>query len=111
LARRFVVKALRRHGLESLVDVAQLLTSEAVTNAVVHAGSTCTLTMTSAEDCIHIQVEDRGRGTIALRRSSPTSTTGGRGLFIIDRLAARWGVSETVLGNTVWFDVPFVARV
>ncbi len=78
-------------------DVA-LLISELVTNAVRHSGSrargTLTVRLAASEDCIRIEVSDCGAGfaPTAIPRPSPDAP-GGRGLFLVDAIASRWGVS------------------
>ena len=39
-------------------------------------------------------------------RMSDTGAVGGRGLAIVDELAARWGCDVDELGTTVWFELP-----
>jgi anti-sigma regulatory factor (Ser/Thr protein kinase) len=105
MGRAFVADALRRWKLEALVETAVLLTSELVTNAVVHARSTSTLSVGHNGSTIRIELLDRGHGKVALRRSSPGGVGGGRGLYMVDQLATAWGSAETNAGTTVWFEL------
>jgi anti-sigma B factor antagonist len=98
------------HG-ENDSATATLLTSELVTNAVVHPeqrqGARIGLRITSYEDCIRVEITDSGVG---FDPSAPTPTqpdTGGRGLFVVDRLASRWGATRRTSGNDVGFCVWF----
>jgi anti-sigma regulatory factor (Ser/Thr protein kinase) len=89
-----------------LVDV-QLLVSEIVTNAVVHAPAedTIVLAVLATEDVVRVEISDRGGGFTPpdeIGKREPTS--GGWGLPIIDAVAQRWGVDHTD-GTTVWFEV------
>jgi anti-sigma regulatory factor (Ser/Thr protein kinase) len=105
IGRAFVSDALRRWKLDALVETAALLTSELVTNAVVHARSTSSLTVQQIHDAIRVELLDRGHGRVALRRSSPGAVGGGRGLFIVEQLATAWGSRDTPAGTTVWFEL------
>lgn len=102
-SRRFVREALARWELSELTDTAVLLTSELVTNAVVHA---------QTEVAITIRLEDRESVSIAVtdgssiqpRLTAPAhDATTGRGLAILDQLAASWEVVRQGAGKTVRF--------
>jgi anti-sigma regulatory factor (Ser/Thr protein kinase) len=103
-ARRHVVAILEQWHLESLVDTAQLLTSELVTNAVLHARTDMVLTVEERDGGgVRIAVTDLSPVSPALRRHSATSTTG-RGLRLLDQLADSWNVDDdNGGGKTVWF--------
>jgi anti-sigma regulatory factor (Ser/Thr protein kinase) len=103
-ARRFVRQELR-HGVVD-VDTAALLVSEVVTNAVLHARTTVTLTVRAHGSIAHIEVRDGSPVQPRVHAFSPTSATG-RGLRLLDLLAKRWGVDADPRtgGKVVWFDV------
>jgi anti-sigma regulatory factor (Ser/Thr protein kinase) len=95
---------------ETLHD-ALLLTSELVTNAVVHAGvgeaDALDLYVASHPEYLHVSVCDPG-GV----ESSPhvqdmdVTVPGGMGLFLVDQISSRWGVDELRSGGTqVWFEL------
>jgi serine phosphatase RsbU (regulator of sigma subunit)/anti-sigma regulatory factor (Ser/Thr protein kinase) len=108
-ARRFVRETLRSWQIPDrsgwLVDDAVLLTSELVTNAVVHAG-------TPLRVCCRL---DGGEIEVSVRDSHPTRTIGdepaaddaertnGRGLMLPAALASSWGVSYSRTAKAVWF--------
>jgi anti-sigma regulatory factor (Ser/Thr protein kinase) len=102
LARREITGALSRWGLDGLVDAAQLLTSELVTNSVLHARTPVTVTINQREGEIRVAVSDGSAIEPAIRRHSMTSTTG-RGLQMLLSLADDWGSEVTKTGKTVWF--------
>jgi anti-sigma regulatory factor (Ser/Thr protein kinase) len=103
-ARRAVRAALSAQPPE-LVETAVLLTSELVTNAVVHAGDSATLVIESAERVARIEVVDPGHATyLAPLRLGPSSESG-RGLAIVEDLADAWGVDSRVGGKAVWFEL------
>jgi len=105
-SRRFVARALANWGMQALVDPAVLLTSELVTNAVVHAQTDVVVTIRREDrECITISVYD---GSLRPPRIAPHSDDAatGRGLGILDTLASSWEV-QTVgsAGKTVSFSL------
>jgi anti-sigma regulatory factor (Ser/Thr protein kinase) len=104
VARRFVRARLEDGAAD--VDTATLLVSEVVTNAVLHARSAVTLTVDVADDVVRITVRDGSPVQPRVHPLAPTSATG-RGMFLVDRLAKRWGVDADPVagGKVVWFEV------
>ncbi|MDQ6615303.1 MAG: ATP-binding protein [Actinomycetota bacterium] len=104
-AREFVAAGLRDSGVDEpvLVDRLSLVTSELVTNAVVHAGTDVEVRVTIDPSDVWVEVVDRSP---VLPYRSPPSPSGisGRGLDLVDALADAWGVAEVEhgLGKTVW---------
>ena len=103
-ARRHIAVTLQGWGLDTLVDTARLLTSELVTNAVLHARTDMTLTVETEGDGVRVSVTDASPISPAMRRHSDTATTG-RGLRLLDELADSWTVSDTAGGKTVSFSL------
>jgi anti-sigma regulatory factor (Ser/Thr protein kinase) len=101
-ARRFVALHLRRWDLESLVSDAELLTSELVTNAVLHAWGDVTLTLAVAEGVAEVGVSDRS-SDLPEQRPRTWRAEGGRGLRLVDLVAREWGVVTVDGGKQVWF--------
>lgn len=101
-ARQHVGAALRQWGLDGLADTACLLTSELVTNAVLHARTSMTVSIVEKDNGVRVSVTDGSPVPVALRRHSTTATTG-RGLQLLDQLADAWSVEEAGGGKTVWF--------
>jgi anti-sigma regulatory factor (Ser/Thr protein kinase) len=101
-ARQHVGATLRRWHREGLAETARLLTSELVTNAVLHARTAMTLAIEETETGIRVSVTDESPVPPAMRRHSVTATTG-RGLRLLDQLADAWSVDDTNGGKTVWF--------
>ncbi|MGZ8765577.1 MAG: ATP-binding protein [Acidimicrobiia bacterium] len=105
VARRFVGAALRRLDTDAaVVETAQLLVSELVTNAVVHAGSAVKLSVVPRVDRVRIEVADDGSGHARLRIAGHDAVDG-RGLGIVDRIARSWGSNERDGGKSVWFEL------
>lgn len=103
-ARRNVTTTLHEWGLDGMVDTARLLTSELVTNAVLHARTDMTVTVEEQGRGVRISVADHSPVSPALRHHSTTATTG-RGLRLLDELADAWSVADDRDGKTVWFSL------
>jgi serine/threonine-protein kinase RsbW len=84
---------------------AKLVATELVNNAVIHGEGRITLRVERHADTVRIEVVDEGIGNApAIREEARSDDAGGRGLRIVDALAARWGTFE---GTThVWADLP-----
>ena len=105
IARRFVNDTLTRWGwVHRDDDVVQLLVSELVTNALVHARSDVRLDVGHHRDRLRVSVEDRSTRQPA-QREQRTWSVDGRGLQLVDALAADWGVTQTRRGKSVWFEL------
>jgi anti-sigma regulatory factor (Ser/Thr protein kinase) len=101
-ARRFVQGVLRDIVSPADLEAVVLLTSEVVTNAVMHAGTAIDLVVRTVQGCIQIESSDQGDQTPVVL--NPASDDGrGRGMKIIDALSQEWGVTPTARGKTVWF--------
>ena len=103
-ARRTVRSFLRGHGVDGVEDVASLLVSELVTNAVLHARTAVGLRIAAVGDRLRVEVSDGSRAR-PVRQEFRPEATGGRGLLLLDRLAASWDVRRTPDGKTVWFEL------
>ncbi|MFI6410267.1 SpoIIE family protein phosphatase [Streptomyces sp. NPDC050585] len=103
-ARRLARRALARWGLEELNDAVELLVSEVVTNAVRYASRPVTLRLLRT-DVLRCEVGDDSPQLPRQRRARDTDE-GGRGLFLVNRLARRWGATRLSTGKVVWFELP-----
>lgn len=104
-AREFVSTALRKNRVApETVDIARLLTSELVTNVVVHARSPMVVSVRVTDRRVRIEVEDRD-GAAAQPLGSDVTDSHGRGLTIVSRLARDWGIERHADGKTVWFEL------
>ena len=88
--------------LNSLSDAAQLLTSEVVTNSLLHARSSIRLTIEQTTSGIRIAVTD-GSVVVPSMRPKSNSATTGRGLLLLNQLADEWDTDVAEGGKTVWF--------
>lgn len=105
-ARRFLAGVLHSWRMPELAtDDASLLATELATNAIQHAQTT--FTMRVSYDGAHVRVEVHDGSAILPRPRVPAAEDlGGRGLLLVERLAARWGREHTPEGKRVWFEVP-----
>jgi anti-anti-sigma regulatory factor len=104
LARSAVAEFCQGLGLRDH-DAAQLVASELVTNAVIHARTTIDLTLRFLSPVLHIAVRDRAGGMPRLTGIVDESAESGRGLVLVDALAARWGSLLPHGGKVVWAQV------
>ena len=104
LARSLVIDFLRRNGSESAVDVASLLTSELVTNAVVHGATTVGLSATLFNHRLRVEASDRSSKAPVVRLAGHGDTDG-RGLVVVASLATDWGYEMRATGKSVWFEL------
>jgi anti-sigma regulatory factor (Ser/Thr protein kinase) len=103
-ARRLVRRALDRWALADLSDSVELLVSEIVTNAVRYAGRPITLRLLRT-DVLRCEVGDDAPQLPRMRHAG-TQDENGRGLFLVHRLAQRWGATRLSAGKVVWFELP-----
>lgn len=106
-ARRLLVRQLDAWELSALADVAELVVSELVTNAVRHAreprGRLIATRFERLEHGVRIEVHDANDDKPEPRQASPDASSG-RGLTLVDALTAgRWGTtSRDGVGKLVW---------
>ncbi|MER6913636.1 SpoIIE family protein phosphatase [Streptomyces sp. NPDC000594] len=102
-ARRLARRALSRWGLEELSDSVELLVSEVVANAVRYAERPVMLRLLRT-DVLRCEVGDDSPQLPRQRKARETDE-GGRGLFLVNRLARRWGATRLSSGKVVWFEL------
>ncbi|MEV7536231.1 SpoIIE family protein phosphatase [Streptomyces hydrogenans] len=113
-ARAFVRDTLQGWGHPELVDDAVVLTSELVTNAVVHAGTAADVLCLRSEDSVRVEVADRYPEREIPVQSGRTIASpdreNGRGLLLCAALADRWGVDYSPTRKHVWFHLNLPQR-
>ncbi|WP_370149975.1 SpoIIE family protein phosphatase [Streptacidiphilus sp. EB129] len=102
-ARRFTRETLVGWGLPSLCDFAELLVSELVSNALLHAGMPTQLRL-FRDRVLTLEVADADSHAPRLRRVSEEDE-GGRGMHLVNELAHRWGSRATRHGKVVWLEL------
>jgi anti-sigma regulatory factor (Ser/Thr protein kinase) len=103
-ARSFVTTALHQLGGEALSDLAELLVSELVTNAILHAHSEVSVQVSMDGSVVRIDVDDDSPRAPQQRDYSQEATTG-RGLALFEALSTAWGTRPKNGGKTVWFEL------
>jgi serine/threonine-protein kinase RsbW len=98
----------------AILDDALLVLSELVTNSLRHAGAgpgdRIGVEVSCREDGVRIEVRDAGPGITARRIDPPDpGRRGGRGLYLIQEVAERWG-AERGDGSLVWVELRARAR-
>jgi anti-sigma regulatory factor (Ser/Thr protein kinase) len=111
VARRRLVSDLTHAGVcGSAVTDAALVLSELLSNALCHAtplpGADLRAAWSLDGDCVRVSVTDGGAPTVPELGEPSPSTTGGRGLRIVERLSLCWGTRHDGEATTVWAEVP-----
>jgi PAS domain S-box-containing protein len=106
-ARGFTRAKLEAWGLSSLSDMAELLVSELVTNALTHTDRPRQLRL-FCDRTLTIEVADSDPRAPTVRRFTDYEE-GGRGIRLVDELAHRWGSRSTRHGKVVWFEMELPA--
>ncbi|MFE0525854.1 ATP-binding protein [Streptomyces sp. LBUM 1485] len=96
-------------GLNGVSDDVVQIVSELIANAIVHgktsSGRRVGLTIHQYADRVRIEVRDTGDGIPRKRRDERPLAVSGRGLGIVEILSTSWGVTEQVIGKTVWAEI------
>lgn len=94
---------LRAWGLNPERDDLGLITSEMVTNAIVHGGGSVDVTLRLAGDTLRLEVTDHGTpGPDIGRRDLGPAALGGWGLQLVAALSDDWGARRDDGGTRVW---------
>ena len=107
-ARDFLRRALTEgtadtHELD-LVETVLLLASELVTNAALHGRSELVVELTLDLSVVHVAVADEN-SRMPQPQPEDLDALDGRGMALVDALAARHGVEPRPLGKAVWFEL------
>jgi anti-sigma regulatory factor (Ser/Thr protein kinase) len=103
-ARAFVESVLAGAGLDHLAYTARLLVSELVANAILHSGTPLEVVVQWGEDRVRVEVHD-GNPQLPVRKHYSNMSGTGRGLMLVERMAAGWGADRTPTGKVVWFEL------
>ncbi len=109
-ARAFVAETLTAWNVQAdEVEAAQLVVSELVTNAVLHAvdSPTISLDLRLTDGAVRVLVTDGGLGEPERRaHADPWTAESGRGVWLVDAFAERWGTETHGRdGKTVWCEL------
>ena len=106
-AREAVTRQLATWGLEEIGFTTELVVSELVTNAIRYGGNPVGLRLIR-DKALVCEVSDPSNTQPRLRRAR-TTDEGGRGLFLVAQLSARWGCRYGRSGKTIWAEQPLPA--
>jgi CheY-like chemotaxis protein/anti-sigma regulatory factor (Ser/Thr protein kinase) len=101
-ARRFVRTQLAVD--DEVLSAIELLVSELVTNAVLHASTAPRLAIRLTRSTVRVEVYDDDP-KIPEPLPLDSERIGGRGLYIVDAMAQRWGAEPSGDGKVVWFEL------
>lgn len=108
-ARQFVKQRLRQWGIGEPLDDALLVVSELAANALTHAQSSYSVRLSATPHVLRIEVDDSGAGTPEPQPLTETEEHG-RGLHLVDALAASWGMESAESGGKrVWAELALPA--
>lgn len=102
-ARTAVRAVLAQWNLGHLTDTAELLVSELVGNALLHAAGPLEITVEHGRT-LRCRVED-GSAQLPHRCAASVEDEHGRGLELVHRMSSDWGVDRTGRGKSVWFEL------
>ncbi|MDQ3764217.1 MAG: ATP-binding protein [Actinomycetota bacterium] len=102
-ARLFVREVCAAWSIPQAVrEIAELVSSELVTNAVEHAHSSSRLTVTCTGSALRVSVQDYCSTPVPRLRPMDVLAPRGRGLRLVATLAQGWGVDEYPDGKAIW---------
>lgn len=118
-ARRYVRDELTRVGLSALIEDAELVASELVTNAMLATGVVATdpawaeleglavirIRLVFTQSGVIVEVWDRDT-SLPVQQQSGDDAEGGRGLIIVNALCTRWDSRRVDDGKVVWGELP-----
>jgi hypothetical protein len=105
VARRFATDALRSWQFPTeTVEIAELVVSELVGNAVEHGGGAAEIVLTLREGTVRMAVLDRDSSMPRVMSPTPVDDRH-RGLLIISALTSAWGTDPTPAGKSVWAEL------
>ena len=111
VARRRLTAELSAAGVfGQAVGDAVLVISELLSNSIRHAwplpGEQLQVTWLVDQGCVEVTVSDGGSATRPRQAFPAASSTGGRGLRVVEHLSRDWGVRSDDAGQTVWAVLP-----
>ena len=105
-ARRFTRRTLRAWDVTPRTDAVLLVVSELVTNALVHTDGQVRLDLSLVGHRLRIAVADSSPRTPVKPTGVGWEATGGRGILLVEAMAAAWGTVPVSGGKQVWADLP-----
>jgi anti-sigma regulatory factor (Ser/Thr protein kinase) len=110
-ARERVIELAEPFVAASRIADLRLVISEVITNAVRHGGDgEMVVAVTPKQGYLCVQVTDTGDGFAPRPRAFEPDDDGGFGLFLVERLTRRWGLTREDGKTRVWFEFDFEAE-
>jgi anti-sigma regulatory factor (Ser/Thr protein kinase) len=110
-ARESVVEVAEPFVDETRIPDLRLVISEVITNAVRHGGEgEMLVAVTPKPGYLCVQVTDTGDGFAPRPRAYGPDEDGGFGLFLVEQLTRRWGLTRENSNTRVWFEFDFAAE-
>jgi anti-sigma regulatory factor (Ser/Thr protein kinase) len=110
-ARERVIELAEPFVAASRIADLRLVISEVITNAVRHGGAgEMVVAVTPKPGYLCVQVTDTGDGFAPRPRAFEPDDDGGFGLFLVERLTRRWGLTREDSNTRVWFEFDFEAE-
>lgn len=106
LARALVTDACRAWELPVALSPAEIIVSELMANVVRHARTRSRLVVSHFGPNLHLAVRDRSPELARLTGPVGPGVASGRGLVLVDTLAAHWGCTPTADGKVTWATLP-----
>jgi anti-sigma regulatory factor (Ser/Thr protein kinase) len=103
-ARR-AVRALVAGNRDDLAALAELLTDELLTNAVLHGGGQFSLTARADGKRLRVSVSDRFSSERVTVYPPGHELEYGRGMTIVDAMASKWGIERHGSEKSIWFEL------
>ncbi len=107
-ARRVLPRVLTRPARPDLSGDLDLVLSELVTNAIKHGGGCTQVELHTTDHMLRLSVTDTRTVPPIVRRAFDLPRESGRGMFLVQTIARRWGVRRTPrhAGKAVWLELP-----
>ncbi len=105
-ARLFLRSVLEDWRCDEVVELVLLAANELVTNAILHARTDVEVVVRLWRGVVRVEVFDSDGAHLPAPRVVSADAMGGRGLAVLDAVAARWGVEVEDGGKRVWFELP-----
>lgn len=103
-ARRFVAETLRRWQDDDLLEDAAIVVTELAANAIRHAATGFTVSVSDLGDRVRVSVADDS-AALPIRREMDTWASSGRGITLVHSVACAWGVDVLGAGKAVWAEL------
>ncbi|MEV4507978.1 ATP-binding protein [Dactylosporangium sp. NPDC049525] len=104
-ARGVITRTLAVWGLTHLTKAAVMVGHELVANALRHGMPPAALRLRRREGAVLIEVGDASPALPRITDIDNETSTSGRGMFIVSRLARSWGVRPLPTGKVVWAEL------